>query len=58
MKKFKSLQEYKDYYAARSLKAYHKKMANPLTAEAYRAKRRVYEKRRRNQMLKELKDLE
>lgn len=54
MKTFKTKAEYLAYHAAKSLKAYHKKMSNPVTAELYRVKRRAYEKKKYREMLKDL----
>lgn len=56
MKRFKSLKEMRKYHAAKSLKAYYKKMSNPLTAEAYRIKRRKYERKRYKELMEELKN--
>lgn len=56
MKKFSTIAEFRKYYAEKSLKSYHKKMADPEKADTYRAKRRVYEKERYKKIMEELKN--
>lgn len=58
MKKFKNLKEYKAYYRKMNKRSYERMKADPLRFEAYKVKRRAYEKIRRKEMLQELKDQE
>lgn len=58
MKKFKSLEHMRAYSRRKSLAYYHKMMSDPERAEAYRVKRRKYEKKRYKAMMRELREQE
>ena len=56
MKKFSTIAEFRKYYAKKSLASYHRTMSDPVKADAYRAKRRVYERARYKEMMEELRN--
>lgn len=56
MKNFKTYKDFLAYHRKKSLEYYHKMMADPVKAEVYRAKRRVYEKKRYHEQMAALKN--
>ncbi len=58
MKKFKTLRELREYNNEKSKRSHQRRMEDPLRAEAYRIRRRKYEKQRRREYMQELRQNE
>lgn len=56
MKSFKNLKEMRAYNNKKSKRAHQRLMEDPLRAEAYRIKRRKYEKKRYKKQIEELEE--